>query len=276
MRARTPPLLHAVRRHVVRNPRSARRGHCARDGQLRRSASCWRRCRPRPSPTPRRQPSRSATWISRSTGCRATSTSSCASSIPRRRPPTAPASPSRWTGGTPTRTPTSPWRSRTPRPPGPRRDCSPPIPGGPGSDGVDFTSFAAADKPRLFSDYDLLGFDPRGFGSSENVRCFTTEKKLDRLVDVDDPRARNRKTHAAEIAERQALRRSLLQHRVQPVRQHPADRVRPGVPPPLPRPGQAGPTTSSTTSATPTAPGWGPGTPTPTPTTPAASSSTPT
>ena len=73
-------------------------------------------------------------------------------------------------------------------------------PGGPGSDGVDFTSFAAADKPRLFSDYDLLGFDPRGFGSSENLRCFTTEKALDRLVDVEDPRARNRKTHAAELA----------------------------------------------------------------------------
>jgi pimeloyl-ACP methyl ester carboxylesterase len=73
-------------------------------------------------------------------------------------------------------------------------------PGGPGSDAVDFTSFAAVDKPRLFSDYDLLGFDPRGFGSSTNVRCFTTEKKLDRLVDVDDPRARNKKAHAAELA----------------------------------------------------------------------------
>ncbi len=73
-------------------------------------------------------------------------------------------------------------------------------PGGPGSDGVDFTSFAAVDKPRLFSDYDLLGFDPRGFGNSENVRCFTTEKKIARLVDVEDPRARNKKTHAAELA----------------------------------------------------------------------------
>ena len=73
-------------------------------------------------------------------------------------------------------------------------------PGDPGSDAVDFTSFAAVDKPRLFSDYDLLGFDPRGFGSSKNVRCFTTEKKLDRLVDVDDPRVRNKKTHAAELA----------------------------------------------------------------------------
>ena len=31
---------------------------------------------------------------------------------------------------------------------------------------LDFTSFTAVDKPRLFSDYDLLGFDPRGFGGS--------------------------------------------------------------------------------------------------------------
>ena len=71
-------------------------------------------------------------------------------------------------------------------------------PGGPGADGLDFTSFAGARQASMFTDYDLLGFDPRGFGYSENVRCFTTERQAGRAAgrgrppgaQQEDPRGR--------------------------------------------------------------------------------------
>ena len=55
-------------------------------------------------------------------------------------------------------------------------------------------------KPQL-RQYDLLGFDPRGFGASTNVKCLTTTAKLNKLPKVADRRVRNRATHAMEIAE---------------------------------------------------------------------------
>ncbi len=73
-------------------------------------------------------------------------------------------------------------------------------PGGPGANGLNFTGLLALTKTQLFRDYDLLGFDPRGFGDSENIRCLTTEAKLQALPQVDDPRVRNTKSHKAELA----------------------------------------------------------------------------
>ncbi len=37
-------------------------------------------------------------------------------------------------------------------------------PGGPGEAGLNFTVVLGVTKTKLFRDYDLLGFDPRGFG----------------------------------------------------------------------------------------------------------------
>ena len=47
-------------------------------------------------------------------------------------------------------------------------------PGGPGGAGLTLSAALALDKPQLFSDFDLLGFDPRGFGASTPLRCLTT------------------------------------------------------------------------------------------------------
>ena len=80
-------------------------------------------------------------------------------------------------------------------------------PGGPGAAGRLLTEALSAPsftgqggEPRL-RQYDLLGFDPRGFGASTNVKCLTTKAKLNKLPKVADRRARNRATHAMEIAE---------------------------------------------------------------------------
>lgn len=61
-------------------------------------------------------------------------------------------------------------------------------------------AFLGAAKPRLFTDFDLLGFDPRGFGGSERTRCLTTQHKLDSLPDTPDYRERTQQTADAEIA----------------------------------------------------------------------------
>src|SRR5690606_39028865 len=50
-------------------------------------------------------------------------------------------------------------------------------PGGPGGAGLTMSAALAITKTQLFSDYELLGFDPRGFGQSTNVQC---------LIDVDE------------------------------------------------------------------------------------------
>jgi pimeloyl-ACP methyl ester carboxylesterase len=83
-------------------------------------------------------------------------------------------------------------------------------PGGPGAEGLLFTEALSRSKPKLYQDYDLLGFDPRGFGASTNIndglpqhrgRCLTTNTKLERLPKVADRRVRNRATHSMEVAE---------------------------------------------------------------------------
>ena len=74
-------------------------------------------------------------------------------------------------------------------------------PGGPGAEGLLFTEALSRSKPKLHQEYDLLGFDPRGFGASTNIRCLTTKTKLERLPKVADRRVRNRATHSMEVAE---------------------------------------------------------------------------
>jgi pimeloyl-ACP methyl ester carboxylesterase len=80
-------------------------------------------------------------------------------------------------------------------------------PGGPGAAGRLLTEALSlpsvtgqGGKPRL-RQYDLLGFDPRGFGASTNVQCRVDSAKLKKLPKVADRRVRNRATHAVEIAE---------------------------------------------------------------------------
>ncbi|HSU35677.1 MAG TPA: alpha/beta fold hydrolase, partial [Propionibacteriaceae bacterium] len=73
-------------------------------------------------------------------------------------------------------------------------------PGGPGAVGLDFTAVLALSKLSMFTDYDLLGFDPRGFGDSEAVQCITRQAAEDALPVVDDLRVRNKKAHAVEVA----------------------------------------------------------------------------
>lgn len=73
-------------------------------------------------------------------------------------------------------------------------------PGGPGVEGLQLTAALAISKTAMFRDYDLLGFDPRGFGTSENVRCLATQASIDKLPQVVDHRARNPQTHRAEVA----------------------------------------------------------------------------
>jgi pimeloyl-ACP methyl ester carboxylesterase len=74
-------------------------------------------------------------------------------------------------------------------------------PGGPGGAGLSFTANLAVQQPQLFAEYDLLGFDPRGFGRSEPLQCLTTTEKLDALPTTPDYRQRDAQTHRTEIAE---------------------------------------------------------------------------
>ena len=81
-------------------------------------------------------------------------------------------------------------------------------PGGPGGAGLSLSAVLAADKPRLFADYDLLGFDPRGFGRSEALQCLTTSEELAALPTTPDYRERTEQTHRTEIAEAELLARA--------------------------------------------------------------------
>lgn len=74
-------------------------------------------------------------------------------------------------------------------------------PGGPGGPGLTFSAGLAADKPQLFEQYDLLGFDPRGFGQSTPLRCLTTTEAIAALPTTPDYRERTRQTHKTEVAE---------------------------------------------------------------------------
>lgn len=73
-------------------------------------------------------------------------------------------------------------------------------PGGPGAAGRTFTEALSWSEQRL-QQYDLLGFDPRGYGASTNVKCVTTTAKYNKLPKVADRRSRTKATHAVEIAE---------------------------------------------------------------------------
>ncbi|MDN5762878.1 MAG: alpha/beta hydrolase [Microlunatus sp.] len=73
-------------------------------------------------------------------------------------------------------------------------------PGGPSVPGLSLTEELSASKGNL-RQYDLLGFDPRGFGRSSKIKCETTKDKLKKLPMVADRRVRNRTTHAMEVAE---------------------------------------------------------------------------
>lgn len=74
-------------------------------------------------------------------------------------------------------------------------------PGGPGVPGLDQSASLAAVKPALFASYDVVGFDPRGFGNSENYACRTTEDAEQARASVPDPRVRNPKSHAVEVSD---------------------------------------------------------------------------
>ena len=78
-------------------------------------------------------------------------------------------------------------------------------PGGPGAAGLDLTAYLAVSKPQMFSQYDLLGFDPRGYGQSTSVECRATQAEIDAVPSVPDLRQRNPKTHAVEVASARLL-----------------------------------------------------------------------
>ncbi len=78
-------------------------------------------------------------------------------------------------------------------------------PGGPGFPGLNQAALLAVAKPQLFTSYDVLGFDPRGYGESTNVSCLSTEQKDAARQSVADPRVRNVKTHAYEVSEAKFL-----------------------------------------------------------------------
>ncbi|MEV6281356.1 alpha/beta hydrolase [Kribbella sp. NPDC051770] len=74
-------------------------------------------------------------------------------------------------------------------------------PGGPGGAGLTLSAALATDKPQLFSDFDLVGFDPRGFGQSTPLQCITTAEKLNALPVTPDYKERTKLTHKVEVAE---------------------------------------------------------------------------
>ena len=74
-------------------------------------------------------------------------------------------------------------------------------PGGPGGAGLTLSVALAIQKPQLFSDFDLVGFDPRGFGGSTPLRCLTTAEKVLALPTTPDYRERTAQTHRTERAE---------------------------------------------------------------------------
>ncbi|WP_405060992.1 alpha/beta hydrolase [Kribbella sp. NBC_01505] len=74
-------------------------------------------------------------------------------------------------------------------------------PGGPGGAGLSLSAALAAEKTQLFTDFDQLGFDPRGFGASTPLQCLTTNEKLAALPTTPDYKERTRQTHKVEAAE---------------------------------------------------------------------------
>ncbi|MFK4089874.1 alpha/beta hydrolase [Kribbella sp. NPDC020789] len=74
-------------------------------------------------------------------------------------------------------------------------------PGGPGGAGLSLSAALAAEKTQLFTDFDQLGFDPRGFGASTPLQCITTAEKLNALPTTPDYKERTALTHKVEVAE---------------------------------------------------------------------------
>lgn len=74
-------------------------------------------------------------------------------------------------------------------------------PGGPGGAGLSLSAALAAEKTQLFSDFDLVGFDPRGFGQSTPLQCITTAEALNALPVTPDYKERTKLTHEVEVAE---------------------------------------------------------------------------
>lgn len=72
--------------------------------------------------------------------------------------------------------------------------------GGPGAVGRELTAAVAAGEPQLFSNYDLLGVDPRGFGAGQQLSCPTTAGAVAGLPGIVDLSNRSARTHAAELA----------------------------------------------------------------------------
>ncbi|MDX6260356.1 MAG: hypothetical protein QOH84_2044 [Kribbellaceae bacterium] len=74
-------------------------------------------------------------------------------------------------------------------------------PGGPGGAGLNLTASLGVSKPQLFSDFDLFGFDPRGFGASTPLQCLASAEDIAALPVTPDYKERTKQTHKVEIAE---------------------------------------------------------------------------
>lgn len=73
-------------------------------------------------------------------------------------------------------------------------------PGGPGLPALDATAWFATQRLQMFRDFDLLGFDPRGFGRSSPGSCRGSARAAAALPTVADPRVRGRAVHRAEVS----------------------------------------------------------------------------
>lgn len=74
-------------------------------------------------------------------------------------------------------------------------------PGGPGGAGLNLTASLGVSKPQLFSDFDLMGFDPRGFGQSTPLQCLASAEDIAALPVTPDYKERTKLTHKVEVAE---------------------------------------------------------------------------
>src|SRR5690606_41241877 len=95
-----------------------------------------------------------------------------------------------------------------PHPPAVPTRRSSELPGGPGGAGLTMSAALAITKTQLFSDYELLGFDPRGFGQSTNVQCLIDVDELNEIPVVADYRERNAERseeHTSELQSRENL-----------------------------------------------------------------------
>ena len=81
-------------------------------------------------------------------------------------------------------------------------------PGGPGTPARSFTAALAVDHPELFTSFDLLGMDPRGYGDSRRLTCTARADDLSDLPATTDPRRRDAITQAAVTAGAQLLARA--------------------------------------------------------------------